>query len=132
VLVEWFETTIVDLLTSPPPGTPGPDVFSARFNRYFTPNATGEVNGESLDYEGLKTKLRALSGHFEETELEYKGRKQVPKNATTHGSVTDTLKWTDTEDENKKKSVVTNSEIVHMGQSQISFINLTGKPKLFK
>ena len=75
----WLSECLCDLMASPhiamPPHGgmhlgPGPvDVFTTRFNQYFTSTAHGSICGHPVDREGLKESLLALQKRWNPEDL---------------------------------------------------------------
>ncbi|KIJ38887.1 hypothetical protein M422DRAFT_781217 [Sphaerobolus stellatus SS14] len=138
----WLQSIISELLVSPyihfghaPTAAiairlgPGPiDLFSTRFNNYFTTEVTGIVAGEPVDREGLKKCLLGLQQHYSPDTVAF----ETPDPGTTVGSNEAQISFTGQSKETGPYKVAIDAKILKSGGAKkISSIRMDGIPELF-
>ncbi|EJF67510.1 hypothetical protein BD309DRAFT_965632 [Dichomitus squalens] len=100
------------------------DLFSTRFNNYFTSDATGIVAGKEVDKEGLKTALLALQKRWNPDSANFVSQSDASKPTTK-------FLWTQ-KNADQPTEISASAELKHEGGSdRIHQLTLDGDESLF-
>ncbi|EPS99318.1 hypothetical protein FOMPIDRAFT_143163 [Fomitopsis schrenkii] len=135
---EWLQDRLQTLLNSPyihfdQPKLPhlrmghGPvDLFSTRFNNWFTSDATGVVAGSTVDKAGLKDALLALQRKWNSDTAKF-----TPSTSAQEGSLVTRCEFTPMGAQ-QPADITASASVRHEGGSdRISTLSLDGDASLF-
>ncbi|KAI0728436.1 hypothetical protein C8Q72DRAFT_834712 [Fomitopsis betulina] len=135
---EWLQDRLQSLLNSPyihfnQPKLPhirmghGPvDLFTTRFNNWFTSDATGVVAGSTVDKAGLKDALLALQRKWDNDSATF-----TPSTSAQEGSLATRFEFTPTGAQQPADVTASASVSEEGGSQRISTLTLDGDASLF-
>ncbi|KAH9830530.1 uncharacterized protein C8Q71DRAFT_786274 [Rhodofomes roseus] len=135
---EWLQEKLQTLMNSPyihfnQPKLPGlrmghgpVDLFSTRFNNWFTGDATGVVAGNQVDKAGLKDALLALQKKWNNDSAKF-----TPSAGAQEGSLATRVEFTPTGADQAADVTASASVRQEGGTERISTLTLDGDSSLF-